>query len=125
MIAAINNHDTKERRKLKGIITVPNMTEPIGKSIRSVLKNPVDIQLEMYSSANPELMNPLDLKMMSKLDRLRKHNELRQQTKQIKNGLDKTLEDITTIKTNLRKKEEEVKRQEEIQLTTKKITDAK
>jgi len=81
-----------EGGKVKQIITVPNLTLPISKMVNSVMKNPVDIQLDLYSSANPELLDPMDLKMMSKLDRLRIHSELRganrSQDKEIKQKID-------------------------------------
>jgi len=83
----------REGGKLKTIITVPNLTVPISKLVNTVMKNPVDIQLDMYSSQNPDLLDPMDLKMMSKLDRLRTHADLRdknrKQDKDIKQQIDK------------------------------------
>lgn len=103
------------RRKIEAIITVPNMVEPIGKSIRAALKNPVDLQLEMYSSNNPELLDAMDLKMMSKLDRLRKHNELRVTTTIQKMEMDKGFEKLEAAKRKRDKEKQEKALQERIE----------
>lgn len=111
MKAFKNPLDTKERKTIDIIITVPKLTEPIGKSIRAAMKNPVDLSLEMYSSKNPDLLNPLDLTMMSKLDRLRTHNELVRNAREQKRQLDDNL--LSSL--NKKKEIEKQKQEEEIQ----------
>lgn len=114
-----------QRKQIDKMVTVPKMTEPLAKTIQAALKNPVDQMLDMYSSKHPDLLDPIDLKMMSKLDRLRKHNELRQITLQQKKQLDDTLLKGLNEKAKKDKVKQEMQRQEDIKKEAEKLSKQK
>jgi len=79
---------TFHKRQLNEVLTVPNMAVNLRKAISSVMANPMDKQLAIYSSNNPDVIDPYDLKMMSKLDRLRLHSHLREENKKQRETLE-------------------------------------
>jgi len=101
------------RRTINEIITVPGLSVDIGKMMRSVMKNPVDRSLSVYSSQNPDLLNEYDLKMMSRLDRLRTHAQLRDSNrfkqKEVQNSI------VKAEKVMARKKADNERKQKENQ----------
>lgn len=99
------NKVTKQKGTSVKRLTVPGMSVNMAKALQYVRQHPINDALMTFSSKNPEVLNAIDLTMMSKLDRLRYVNALRDKNSKLSNAIKTDAKLKTTFEEKLKLKE--------------------